>query len=106
LETSERRVAELEKENRDLRQRLATNSSNSSIALTSDRSEPALPVLPGTPRAQFSSNNIAEQTIRKAVIFSTVETCQRQGLAAFDYIRTAVKTLFEGKTAPRLLPAG
>ncbi|MEY3458361.1 MAG: hypothetical protein RL215_1518 [Planctomycetota bacterium] len=106
LETSERRVAELEKENRDLRQRLATNSSNSSIALTSDCSEPALPVLPGTPRAQFSSNNIAEQTIRKAVIFSTVETCQRQGLAAFDYIRTAVKTLFEGKTAPRLLPAG
>jgi hypothetical protein len=31
LETSERRVAELEKENRDLRQRLATNSSNSSM---------------------------------------------------------------------------
>lgn len=72
------------------------------------------------------TNNIAEQTIRKAVIFrklsfsteeqtgsrnlsvifSTVETCRRQGLAAFDYIRAAVKNLFAGKTAPRLLPAG
>ena len=72
------------------------------------------------------TNNIAEQTIRKAVIFrklsfnieeqtgsrnlsvifSTVETCRRQGLAAFDYIRAAVQTLFAGKTAPRLLPAG
>ena len=56
LETSEMRVAGLEKENRDLRPRLATNSSNSSIALTSDRSEPAPPVLLGTPAAQFSSN--------------------------------------------------
>ena len=39
LETSERRVAELEKENRDLRQRLAKNSSNSSMPPSSDRPE-------------------------------------------------------------------
>ncbi len=39
LEASERRVAELEKENRDLPQRLAKNSSNSSLPPSSDRPE-------------------------------------------------------------------
>ncbi len=39
LEVSERRVAELEKENRELRQRLAKNSSNSSMPPSSDRPE-------------------------------------------------------------------
>jgi hypothetical protein len=33
LEVSERRVAELEQENRDLRQRLGTNSRNSSMPI-------------------------------------------------------------------------
>jgi hypothetical protein len=38
-----------------------------------------------------------------SVIFSPIETCRRQGVAAFDYIRAAVKNLFAGKTAPRLV---
>jgi transposase len=75
---------------------------------------------------QWSTNNIAEQTIRKAVIFrklsfsteeqtgsrnlsvifSTVETCRRQAISAMARIREAVANLFAGKTSPRLLPAG
>jgi transposase len=43
LEASERRVAELEKENRGLRQRLGMNSSNSSMPPSSDRPEQTPP---------------------------------------------------------------
>ena len=76
--------------------------------------------------APSPTNNLAEPTIRKAVIFrklsfstevqtrsrnlsvnfATIETCRRQGLAAFAYILAAAKNMFAGKAPPKLLPAG
>ena len=71
------------------------------------------------------TNNLAEQTIRFAVIdrritqgtrsekgrrwceriWTVLATCEQQGVSAFHFIRDAVQAFFTGAPAPRLAPS-